>query len=74
MKYNTTDIKSIGELLEYLNKHKDSNAPLWFRGQSNSNWNLEPKLMRIEPLPSESHYLNKFKQDATFILNNKPEN
>ena len=40
MKYNTTDIKSIGELLEYLNKHKDSNAPLWFRGQSNSNWNL----------------------------------
>jgi len=73
MKYSVKEIKSIGELIENLKIHKDSNAPLWFRGQGNSNWDLEPKLMRINPLPSESHYLNKFKQDATFILNNKPE-
>jgi hypothetical protein len=72
MKFETIEIKSIGHLIDSLKSQMDSEAPIWYRGQGNENWKLEPKLMRIEPLPSESHYLNKFKQNATFILENKP--
>jgi hypothetical protein len=72
MKFETIEIKSIGHLIDSLKSQKDSDAPIWYRGQGNSSWKLEPKLMRIDPLPSESHYLNKFKQNATFILQNKP--
>ena len=61
MKFETIEIESIGQLIDSLKSHKDSEAPIWYRGQGNSNWKLEPKLMRIDPLPSESHYLNKFK-------------
>lgn len=72
MKFETIEIKSIGHLIDSLKSQKDTDAPIWYRGQGNSSWKLEPKLMRIDPLPSESHYLNKFKQNATFILQNKP--
>jgi hypothetical protein len=74
MKFETTNITSIGDLVEKLKAHiENTNQPIWFRGQANSEWDLEPKLMRINPLPSESHLLNKFKQNATFILDKKPD-
>lgn len=50
----------------------DITTPIWYRGQADSSWNLEPKFLRIDPLPSESHYINKFRQSATLILNPKP--
>lgn len=73
MKYNTVDIKSVGDLISKLILHlTDEKLPVWFRGQANTTWKLEPKFMRMTPRPPESHLLNKFKQDASFILNNKP--
>lgn len=75
MRFEDKSITSIGELINHLNEDgAEIDVPIWFRGQSDVSWKLQPKLMRLYPLPSESHLLNKFKQSATFILENKPAN
>lgn len=75
MRFEDRNIKSVGELVGLLQGDTtDLDLPVWFRGQANIAWNLEPKVMRIDPIPSESHYLNKFKQDASIILSRRPEN
>src|SRR3546814_416683 len=75
MRYEVTDIESIGDFIDKLCTHiGDYLGPVWYRGHSVSGWNLEPKLMRIADRPPETHYLNKFKQDASIILNRYPKN
>ncbi|MGQ0739811.1 MAG: FRG domain-containing protein [Bacteroidota bacterium] len=74
MKYPESEISSIGQLIEKLQDHVGAYAsPVWFRGHSKNDWKPEPKLMRIEPLPSETYYLNRFKQDASIILTHHPK-
>jgi hypothetical protein len=74
MKYPETNIESIGDFLEKLSTHIGAyGGPVWYRGHSIATWNLEPKLMRIHHRPPETHYLNKFKQDASMILNHQPK-
>lgn len=73
MKFKEEEITSISQLIERLNEHIGAyQGPIWFRGQSNSAWKLEPRLMRINPVPSESNFLNRFKQNASMILPNRP--
>lgn len=74
MKYTDSKIESIGDLLIKLREHiGEYKGPVWYRGHSDADWNLEPKYMRIPNAPPETHYLNKFKQDATMILNHQPK-
>lgn len=74
MRYEDSDIASIGDLLDKLQTHIGSyKGPIWYRGHSNLAWNLEPKLMRVADRPPETYYLNKFKQDASIILNHRPK-
>jgi hypothetical protein len=74
MKYADTEIRSIGDLLDRLKEHiGDYQGPIWYRGHSDAEWNLEPKFMRLKDRPPETHYLNKFKQDASIILNHQPK-
>lgn len=74
MKYEIVDINSVGELIFRLDEHiGDFAGPVWFRGQANSAWNLESKLMRLDPKPSESYFLNRFKQDASIIIGHNPK-
>lgn len=73
MKYEVENINSVGDLIDKLKGHiNDFNGPVWFRGQVNTAWNLEPRLMRIDPMPSETYFLNRFKQDASIILGHLP--
>lgn len=73
MIFDDEKIKSIGDLISGLKKHLDGlDGPIWFRGQANKDWKLEPKLLRLNPMPSESHLLNRFKQNASFILERPP--
>jgi hypothetical protein len=73
MRFNDETIKSVGELIENLRNHLGSfEGPAWFRGQAVSTWKLEPKLLRSTPVPSESHLLNRFKQNATYLLQRPP--
>lgn len=74
MRYDTENVTSIGEFLTKISLHiGDYKGPIWYRGHAVSDWNLEPKLMRITDRPPETHYLNKFKQDASIILNHYPQ-
>lgn len=74
MRYESENITSITEFLNLISRHiRDCKGPIWYRGHAVSDWNLEPKLMRIENRPPETHYLNKFKQDASIILNHYPK-
>lgn len=73
MRYPDQTIHSIADLIDKLKANVNGlDCPIWYRGQSDANWPLEPKLMRVALLPSESHLLNKFKQDASFILRQRP--
>lgn len=74
MKYDPCNVNSVSELLSNLKGHSSAaDIPIWFRGQADASWKLEPKLMRGTHLP-ETHYFNRFKQDASLILSNKPTN
>ena len=74
MKYEVTNISTVGELISSLRGHIDDFiGPVWFRGQADTDWSLEPRLMRIVPLPSETYFLNRFKQDASIILGHFPK-
>lgn len=74
MKYETLDINSVGELISQLDSHiGEFDGPVWFRGQADSSWSLESKLMRLDPKPSESYFLNRFKQDASIIIGHSPK-
>lgn len=74
MKYPDKYFDSIGQLIEQLkNDLKDTKVPVWYRGQSNHQWKLEPKLLRSSTNPSESHLLNRFKQNASYILDKRPQ-
>ncbi len=75
MKYNDEKVKSVGELIDHLKHHlEDYGGPVWFRGQSVIAWHLEPRLMRMNPPPSESHLLNRFKQNASLLVQHQPAN
>jgi hypothetical protein len=75
MRHPDKEIGSVGELIRFLKEDlKGLKKPIWFRGQSNFNWKLTPKLMRSATKPSERHLLNRFKQNASFILERRPQN
>src|SRR6056297_833370 len=74
MKFDDQQIQSIGDLINILKSNLDGyTGPVWYRGQARDTWHLEPKLLRRTPIPSESHLLNRFKQDASFILDRLPK-
>ncbi|RZK12019.1 MAG: FRG domain-containing protein [Flavobacterium sp.] len=74
MRFNTDKVESISDLLVKLQGHIGNyTGPVWFRGQGDMNWSLVPKLMRLAQQLPESHYFNRFKQDASFILNTHPK-
>ncbi|WP_071595094.1 FRG domain-containing protein [Hymenobacter aerophilus] len=75
MKYSDVEISSVSDLITQLKNHIcDFKGPIWFRGQSRSEWSLQPRLMRLEDKPPETHYFNRFKQDASLILQSRPNN
>lgn len=73
MKFDDNKIKNVGELISFLKKDlAEFEGPVWFRGQSDKDWKLEPKLLRSNPILPESHLLNRFKQNASFMLDRLP--
>ena len=73
MKYEDSPIDSVGSLIEKLGAHIGNyDGPVWYRGQSDAAWRLEPKLLRTNPPRSESHLLNRFKQNAALLLPHRP--
>jgi len=70
----TKEINNISELLKNLvDDLEEYDEDIWFRGQSDFNWNLCPGLFRFTEGPSESTLLAKFKQSASFLLDKSPK-
>jgi len=75
MRHPDETADSIGVLVELLKKHISSfDGPIWFRGQSKVEWELIPKLLRTGAVASEAYLINKFKQNASFLLSKHPNN
>jgi len=73
MRHADRQINSIGELVEHLRGDLHGyGGPVWFRGQGVSSWRLEPKLLRGAAGLSETHFINRFKQNASFLLDKAP--
>src|SRR6266568_4511480 len=75
MRFPDQNITSVGDLVGQLRANLAAaqlTVPIWYRGQSNTAWHLDPKLLR-EQNPSETHLLNRFKQSATLLLTKHPE-
>ncbi len=70
MAYKTYSINTVGELLKYLKKSKNDKQPTWFRGQSDASWQLLPGHQRLKSPPPESVLIQRFKQNATLLVNN----
>ncbi|MUK01319.1 FRG domain-containing protein [Vibrio cholerae] len=66
-------IRSVAELMQRIRAGRQSEAPFWYRGQSNARWPLMPKLARNKGfLANELSMLKHFKQDAAPRLRDRP--
>jgi hypothetical protein len=74
MRYPDEEITSIGELVSRLGAHLAGiTSPAWYRGQSDAAWRLEPKLLRTVPMQSERYLINRFRQNATLLVERHPQ-
>jgi hypothetical protein len=69
MTYKKHPIASIGDLLARLKEDIKFKEPVWFRGQSESTWKLLPGYQRLRSPPPESVLVNRFRQNATLLVN-----
>lgn len=67
----TICIESLEELISALANFKDQEIK-WYRGQGNCNWNLIPIFLRQNATTSEKTVVNRFMQNASMLLENKP--
>lgn len=66
-------VKSVQDLIRHLNKDlKNNNETAWYRGHAISTWKLQPGYIRLKSPTSEYTLLKKFKQNASFLLTEKP--
>lgn len=67
------EIRGISDLMQRIRATRETNGPLWYRGQANSVWELQPKISRDRGyLRDEVAMLKHFKQDAAPRLREKP--
>lgn len=75
MRHPDEPIDGVGQLVDRLTGHlAGEDSPVWFRGQSKSEWHLVPKHLRGEMPHSEIYLISRFKQNATILLQQHPRN
>jgi len=68
-------INNISEFLDSWRVDQDQDAgTAWFRGQSDASWSLLPGFLRNEVQVSETTLMNRFKQSAAMLAENRPQN
>lgn len=73
MRFKDRKIRKIGDLLRVLGDQLADDAMIWFRGQSDSSWQLIPGLARSAAAPNaEMALIKRFKQNAVPHLPTKP--
>ncbi|MGA9698130.1 MAG: FRG domain-containing protein, partial [Acinetobacter sp.] len=64
-------VSSIEELISALSQLSNWEIK-WYRGQGNKDWNLIPIFLRQNARTSEKTIVNRFMQNASMLLENKP--
>lgn len=68
-------ISSIGQFIDVIRAVKAIHSgDIWYRGQSNADWQLLPGLLRKKLSVSESSLMSRFKQSAAMLSENRPRN
>lgn len=63
------EISTLSDLVENLANDTNLAAePTWYRGHADASWKLLPGFYRLASPPSESSLLNRFRQNANFLL------
>lgn len=66
-------IRTVTDLLDRLNGVRAAGRVLWYRGQSNYAWGLQPRVARNRGhLESEADMLKRFRQDALSRVRERP--
>lgn len=73
MRYSDTRIRSVAEFLEELKPRLRLKQPIWYRGQEQENWGLEPTISRFGGVKSEAPLMTRFKQNALALIADRPE-
>ncbi|MCZ8252174.1 MAG: FRG domain-containing protein [Hylemonella sp.] len=73
MRFGDRQITSISDLLAQLtiDRQQTNDSPMWFRGQTNAAWNLQPKVLRGPNRP-EWDIIGRFQQNATLLVERNP--
>lgn len=76
MRFPDVTIDGVGAFITQINSQvQNANLPMWFRGQSKSEWQLVPKILRADAGEhSESFLIRRFKQNASLLLQQRPQN
>lgn len=68
------EIMSVQSLLEALGEDNGGYAgAVWYRGQTQSDWDLTPGYVRLKTPPSEATLLKRFKQSAAMLIEKTPK-
>jgi len=74
LKIKDKKVRSLPELLKMLAKDLPTDKPVWFRGQADKKWSLQPSLFRKgRGLNAELTLMKRFKQSAFGILPKQPQ-
>lgn len=68
MPLKSVEIRDISSLLMTLETEIGNGEPVWFRGHAKHNWSLLPGYQRIKKAPPEHVLINRFKQNASLII------
>lgn len=74
MRYEDTEITSLGDFIGKLKDQCPVDQPTWFRGQENSDWKLKPSLARNGGITHEMPLITRFKQNAMMHMETQPQN
>lgn len=74
MRHRDISVGSIPDFLRALERHRPSDQPVWFRGQSRLSWGLKPSLFRTKRgIAGELGFVKRFKQDALMLVTHRPQ-
>ena len=66
-------ISSFQDYVDAISEFRTGNEVIWFRGHSVENYQLMPGYYRQNLQTSEATLMNKFKQNASLMVDNAPK-
>jgi hypothetical protein len=75
LRFKDKKVSNFADFLAEIRRRRNLKQPIWFRGQSNADWTLEPTIARVpQGISTEPLLITRFKQDALALLDSRPAN